>query len=246
MKSILLKAFSVSTLGVVVAYAMIITLIPLFGEVINPSAWVLGAVGPYVVGLPVSMFCFWQADRLKDAHRKLLQAHSELSEKSRRDQMTGMLNRETFLAHLEGLRRQSDHGALLIADADHFKRVNDSYGHLTGDRALLLIADAIKSSVRECDVAARIGGEEFAVFVSGADLEQARVVSERMRSSVEAIEFWTSCGARVPLTISTGGAPTRDAANLSELMRAADRCLYEAKRNGRNRVIFNQELLEAA
>lgn len=246
MKSILLKAFSVSTLGVLIAYAMIITLIPLFGEVINPSAWVLGAIGPYAVGLPVATFCFWQADRLKEAHRKLLEAHNELREKSRRDQMTGMLNRETFLTHLERLRRQSDHGVLLIADADHFKRVNDSYGHPTGDKALLLIADAIKASVRECDVAARIGGEEFAIFVSGADLEQAKIVSERMRSTVEAIEFRTSCGAHVPLTISTGGAPTSEAANLSELMRAADRCLYEAKRNGRNRVIFGTEVREAA
>lgn len=246
MKFILLKAFLVSTIGVVLAYAMIVTLIPMFGEEINPSAWVIGAIGPYVIGLPVAGYCFWQADRLKEAHEQLLRAHQALSEKSRHDQMTGMLNRETFLSQLEGRRRRSDHGVLLIADADHFKRINDNYGHLDGDKALLMISDAIKAGIRDCDVVGRIGGEEFAVFVSGADIEEARSISERMRHLVESLQFQTSCGAKVALTISTGGASISNAGNLSELMRNADRCLYEAKRNGRNRVILDSRLPEAA
>lgn len=245
-KTTLLKAFVVSTFGVVIAYAMIIGLIPLFGETINPSAWVLGAVGPYVIGMPVATFCFWQSDRLRVAHEQLMEAHEALREKSMRDQMTGMLNRETFLSQLERRRRRSDNGVLLIADADHFKSINDGYGHLTGDKALLMISDAIKSSVRDHDLVGRIGGEEFGIFVSGADFDEAKAVSERMRRQVEALQFHTSCGANISLTISTGGAAVRDAENLSQLMRNADRSLYEAKRNGRNRVIFDAEIAEAA
>ena len=245
-KSILLKAFVVSTLAVVLAYAMIILLIPLFGEKINPSAWVLGFIGPFIVGMPVASFCFWQSDKLKSAHMQLVSAHETLREKSRRDHMTGMLNRETFLAQMGGLNRKSDKGVLLITDADHFKRINDSYGHLDGDKALLMISKAIESAVRDGDMAGRIGGEEFAVFLSGADIDEAEIVAERMRTAVEALQFRTSCGALVPLTISTGGALIGRDNSVSELMRSADQCLYEAKRSGRNRVILDCEFRRAA
>ncbi len=246
MKFILLKAFIVSTLAVVAAYAMIITLIPLFGEKINPSAWFLGFVGPFLIGMPVGSFCFWQADKLKAAHMQLIEAHDTLRKKSRRDHMTGMLNRETFMAQMVGLNRKSDTGVLLIADADHFKRINDCYGHLDGDKALLMISQAIESAVRDGDMAGRIGGEEFAVFLTGADIDEAEIVAERMRIAVEAIKFHTSCGTLVPLTISAGGVHTSGRPNMSELMRCADRCLYEAKRSGRNRVILNREFQQAA
>ncbi|MEX0344804.1 MAG: GGDEF domain-containing protein [Rhizobiaceae bacterium] len=246
MKSIFFKALTVSTFAVVLAYALIIFAIPMFGEEINPSAWVLGFVGPYLIGMPVSYYCFLQADRLRDAHEKLLKVHEELRQKSMHDPMTGMLNRETFLARLNVQGRHTDDGVLLIADADHFKRINDSYGHLEGDKALLLIADAIKLAVREQDVVGRIGGEEFAVFLSGASLEDALEVSERIRRAVEEVQFKTSCGKRMPLTISAGGASTLGAENLSQLMRSADRSLYEAKRSGRNRVIFHSDMKAAA
>ncbi len=228
------------------AYALVIFGIPLFGEEINPSAWVLAFVGSYIVGIPVSCFCFHQADRLKDAHQQLLETHEALRQKSMHDHMTGMLNRETFMARLNRRCRRSDHGVLLIADADHFKRINDGYGHLDGDQALLMISEAIKTSVRDQDIVGRIGGEEFAVFLAEANMEEAAVVSERMRKSVEALEFVTSCGSQLPLTISAGGASTQMTENLSELLRRADRNLYEAKRSGRNRINFDSEMRDAA
>ena len=246
MKSILLKAFCVSTVGVILAYLLIIVFVPLFGEKINPSAWVLGFAGPYIIGLPLGIYCFRQADRLNDAHQQLVDAHEELRRKSRLDHMTGLLNRETFLCRLEKWRRRSDNGYLLIADADHFKRINDGFGHQTGDKALLLISDAIRSAIRDDDVAGRIGGEEFGIFISKADSDTAQIVSERIRRAVENIELWTPCGNRLHLTISAGGASTADASNLSELMQRADRSLYDAKKSGRNRVTFDGQIREAA
>lgn len=245
-KSTLLKSLLVSGTGVIIAYAMIWFLIPLFGEKINPSAWVLGFVGPFLIGMPLSIYCFWQADRLKSTHLQLVAAHEDLRRKSSIDPMTGMLNRETFITRLEQRRRRSVSGVLLIADADHFKRINDSYGHLEGDKALRLISAAIVSSVRDCDLVGRIGGEEFAIFLTGVDLPLAADLSEQVRIAVEALAFETSCGADVSLSISAGAAICDSKTNLSDLMRRADRCLYEAKRNGRNQVIFNQEFRKAA
>ncbi len=245
-KIIILKSLMVSTVAVGAAYAMIWFLVPMFGEQINTSAWVLGFIGPYLIGMPVCLFLFHQADRLRVAHEQLMAAHKDLRRKSRVDPMTGLLNRETFLSILERRHRRSDHGVLVIADADYFKNINDNFGHLNGDTALRLMADAIQDSVRGEDIVGRIGGEEFAIFLSSANSEQAAEVSERVRRAVECIAFQTTCGASVRLTLSAGAALSATAATLSDLMRNADRCLYEAKRTGRNRVIFHQGLRAAA
>ncbi len=152
---------------------------------------------------------FYQGARLRAAHRELSRAHAELAaahrrlaEKSKLDEMTGMLNRESFFAALEGTRRKSDRGALLIIDADHFKKINDNYGHLTGDDALLEITAAIARGVRSGDILGRIGGEEFAAFLVGATSDEARRVAERIRHEVEMIRFRPDREATVPLTVS--------------------------------------------
>jgi diguanylate cyclase (GGDEF)-like protein len=152
--------------------------------------------------------------------------------------MTGMLNRENFFAALDGSRRRSDRGALLIIDADHFKRINDSFGHLTGDDALLEIAAAISRGVRNGDVLGRIGGEEFAAYLVGATDQEAKLVAERIRHEVELVRFRPGGERTIPLTVSIGGTACAAEATVSELMRAADRKLYEAKNAGRNLAIF--------
>jgi diguanylate cyclase (GGDEF)-like protein len=156
--------------------------------------------------------------------------------------MTGMLNRETFFAALDGSRRKADRGALLIIDADHFKTINDNYGHLTGDDALLLIAAAIERGVRGGDVLGRIGGEEFAAFLVGATEPEARRVAERIRREVELVRFRPVDERTVPLTVSIGGITCGESATVSELRRAADRRLYEAKHRGRNLSILDRDV----
>ena len=199
---------------------------------------------PLLTAWPVSAFLFSQSARLKAAHRELARAHAQLAaahrrlaEKARHDDLTGMLNRESFRALLDGSRRAADRGALLIIDADHFKSINDNFGHQAGDEALLLIAAAIKRSVRANDVLGRVGGEEFCAFLAGAGAPEARHIAERIRREVEMIRFRPADERTVPLTVSIGGTLCGEGDSVPDLMRSADRRLYEAKHGGRNLAI---------
>jgi diguanylate cyclase (GGDEF)-like protein len=238
---VILRATILAILAVIGSLAAVVTIVPALGGVVDGNAWLMCIICPFVTAWPASAYTFWQSDRLKQAHHDLSRAHAQLaaahrrlSEKASRDHMTGMLNRETFFARLDGSRRKSDRGALLIIDADHFKKINDSYGHLTGDRALLEIVAAISRGVRSGDVLGRIGGEEFGAMLIGATDEEALHVAERIRREVEQISFSPAEGHTIPLTVSIGGTTCPPDATVSELMRSADLCLYEAKRRGRN------------
>ncbi len=183
---------------------------------------------------------------LDSANRQLERAYAMLQTKSSTDSMTGMLNREAFFGALEKFRRKSDSGALLIIDADHFKSINDNFGHLTGDEALILITDAVVKSVRDCDILGRIGGEEFGVYLAGAAIDDVRTVAERIRHAVEKAEFFPRANVKRALTVSIGGAMVTPGATISEIMRQADMRLYQAKNAGRNRVILESYEAEAA
>lgn len=253
MKSIFLKAGFVTLFCIVVTLAIVLTGIPLLGGTIDAAAYVFPVLCSLLIAFPFAFHTFWQRERLKLAHQDLSRAHAQLaaahrrlSEKASRDEMTGMLNRETFFAALDGSRRKNDRGALLIIDADHFKRINDNFGHLTGDQALLQIASAISRGVRRGDILGRIGGEEFGAFLVGATQEEAKLVAERIRSEVERLCFQPDDERHVPLTVSIGGTTCAPDANVSDLMRAADKRLYEAKRRGRNLAVFDKGVSEAA
>jgi two-component system, cell cycle response regulator len=124
-----------------------------------------------------------------------------------------------------------------MVDVDHFKSVNDRFGHASGDRALRLIADSLRINTRVFDSVARYGGEEFVVVMPGTAVEEATAAAERLRSAIEVIEFRAVEDMQVPLTASIGIACTPNASGSPEqLLQAADTALYVAKRNGRNRV----------
>jgi diguanylate cyclase (GGDEF)-like protein len=253
MNLIFLKSTAVAFSSLLASLVLALTLVPALGGVVDGNAWLMLTICPLAIAWPASAYTFWQGGRLKRAHRDLARthaalaaAHRRLEEKARRDPMTGMLNRENFFAALDRSRRKTDRGALLIIDADHFKRINDSFGHLTGDRALLDIAAAITRAVRAGDVLGRIGGEEFAAFLVGASDEEAMRVAERMRCEVELIRFQPVDERIVPLTVSIGGTHCAPEANVSELMRDADKHLYEAKSEGRNLAIFDDGIPAAA
>lgn len=173
--------------------------------------------------------------------RELAIAHHELSVVSATDPLTSLLNRRAFTAIVDAyLDRMTGpslprEGALLVIDVDHFKAVNDSFGHGSGDEALKLIAETIRSSVRENDVVGRLGGEEFCVFMPGTGQALTQQLAERIRASVSAVEFSPE-GHPYPLSVSVGGASFSGSASFGDLYRQADFGLYEAKRNGRNRV----------
>lgn len=236
---IILKSTLVALFSICAYYLVAATIVPALGGTVDGNAWLILAIA-----LLCSAYTFWQKEKLakalgelKTTHTELATTHGKLAEKARRDDMTGMLNRESFFAVLDGTRQHASRGALLIIDADHFKSINDSYGHLTGDKALLEIAAAIRRGVRAGDILGRIGGEEFAALLSGATDEEALQVAERIRKEVEQIRFRPD-ERTVPLTVSIGGIDCESDATVSDLMRVADRRLYEAKRRGRNRAVL--------
>ena len=253
MNRIFLKSATVAFASVATSLLLTLIIVPAMGFPVSRTIWLSSTVCPLALAWLATASTFWQSDRSKSAHRELARAHAQLaaahrrlSEKASRDDMTGMLNRESFFAALDGSRRKADRGALLIIDADHFKAINDSFGHLTGDDALLLIASAIERGVRSGDVLGRIGGEEFGAFLVGATEQEAKRVAERIRREVELIRFRPVDERTVPLTVSIGGVTCAEDVNVSDLMRAADRRLYEAKHRGRNLSILDRDISEAA
>jgi two-component system cell cycle response regulator len=155
------------------------------------------------------------------------------------DSLTGLYNQRYLRRHLSSLMENGPGHqlAVLMVDVDHFKSVNDRYGHAAGDRALRLIADSLRVNTRVFDSVARYGGEEFVVVMPGTGSVEATAAAERLRRAVEEIEFSATVGTRAPLTVSVGVACTPVAFDSPEvLLQAADAALYDAKRNGRNRV----------
>lgn len=158
------------------------------------------------------------------------------------DALTGLYNRRYLETQLVQLIEQSvDRGkilSLLTLDIDFFKSVNDTYGHDAGDRVLQEVAGRIRASVRSADLACRTGGEEFVVVLPGADIAVAEKVGERIRKAIAAKPFMLGPGSHLTVTASLGVSSLTSAQeSVEDLLKRADRALYRAKREGRNRVI---------
>lgn len=204
----------------------------------NDVGTILALGMPTALGGPILLFLQMRSAQLREANRKL-----ELLAST--DWLTDCLNRRAFTSRVSSsLDQTAGHSTLLVIDADHFKTVNDRFGHERGDEVLQLIANAIRDNVREGDLVGRIGGEEFGVFLEDAGAEVANLAAERIRAAVNAL-FVTSEGLAQRLSVSIGGAVCAGDAGFSELFRIADRRLYEAKHAGRNRVALGGPTLAA-
>ncbi|WP_210489357.1 GGDEF domain-containing protein [Microvirga antarctica] len=201
--------------------------------------FVMNAILPVLTAFPTALYIFWQHDRLRSALAELSAAHTLLERRATVDHLTGLLNREAFLTMVRAVRRESaPEGALLLLDVDHFKSVNDTYGHAVGDEALVAISNEIAGSLRDGDLAGRIGGEEFAVYLpAGTSLPEAADLADRIRQRIERLPFGLPQGQRHVLTVSIGIAAAAGGVTFAQVMRAADRNLYEAKDRGRNTVV---------
>ncbi len=172
---------------------------------------------------------------------------SELEHMASTDPLTRLYNRRVFLGWCERelLRSQRSEVpfSLLMLDLDHFKRVNDSFGHQVGDEMLCAAVEKMQHSVRGIDVLCRWGGEEFAVLLPNASVEATRIVAERIRQNVQTVPLPTLLGAAGPnelprLSVSIGAATYRNPEDsISAMLRRADQAMYEAKHAGRNRVL---------
>ena len=164
----------------------------------------------------------------------------ELERLANFDSLTGLHNRQAILGKLGELinraKRYKEDFSLSMLDIDHFKRVNDRYGHLTGDEVLEKIAALIRQNIRDTDIAGRYGGEEFIIILPQADLSSALVVAERIRSIIESAEMKDSGGNVFAITVSQGLSGWERGEDAHSLISRADEALYKAKENGRNRV----------
>jgi diguanylate cyclase (GGDEF)-like protein len=199
----------------------------------------LGIVTTVVVGVNPALAVFAVPTVLL-ARRFMM--HAQLLAKSRMDSKTALLNASTWESEAEAeiaraIRTRSAVSVALI-DIDHFKSVNDTYGHLVGDLVLRAVADAIREHLRSYDVAGRFGGEEFVVLLPQAGEADAMTIADRLRSSIAAMAIPIEEGADtcVRLTVSVGiAALDGTARELTDLLAAADSALYFAKENGRNK-----------
>jgi len=157
------------------------------------------------------------------------------------DQLTGLHNRRYMTSHLRDLIERSKVSgeplSVIIADLDHFKQVNDTFGHDVGDHVLLEFAGRLAANVRAVDAACRYGGEEFVVIMPGADVDSARSVAERVRRSVMDEPVSMPGQAAYELTVSLGVTQMERGDDLVRLLKRADQALYAAKARGRNRVV---------
>lgn len=167
-------------------------------------------------------------------------AHEKVYQMASTDGLTGLANHRTFQSALtnmtERAHRQGTAIAFLLCDIDHFKNVNDTYGHPFGDEVLRAVAKVLRDSMRSIDLAARYGGEEFAIILENTDQKGAELLAERIREEIESLAL--SCGSEtVSVTMSLGIAIyPNHSTDTAELIAKADQALYAAKENGRNQV----------
>jgi len=156
------------------------------------------------------------------------------------DSLTGLYNRRATLGKLRELitlaNRYKEDFSLIMLDIDHFKTVNDRYGHLTGDEALEAIATLIRRNIRDTDIVGRYGGEEFIIILPKTALSSAWVVAERLRSIIEKAQMKDSAGNVFAITVSQGLAGWERDEDAVSLISRVDEALYKAKEKGRNRV----------
>ena len=189
-------------------------------------------------------------ERLKASKQEINQLQENLEavrNESLTDPLTALSNRKFFDQMLSKLMSEahskSEPLSLVLADIDHFKKFNDTFGHLTGDQVLRLVAFSLKQNVKGQDIAARYGGEEFAIILPQTGLRQSLTVADHIRRAIMTKELMKrSTGEHLGrVTVSIGVATFRKNDTAQTLIARADACLYAAKRNGRNRVICESD-----
>jgi diguanylate cyclase (GGDEF)-like protein len=184
-------------------------------------------------------------EKAENYAQELQKANEELRKMALKDGLTGLYNHRYFqdlMDHeLSRARRYKKPFSLIMLDLDHFKKINDHYGHPVGDVVLKGVSEAIQNSIRDCDFAARYGGDEFAVVLPETELKGAAMAAERMRKAVEDLEIATN-GIDIDVSISIGVTcyhTLADKKDKSEIISEADKALYKSKKKGRNKTCLH-------
>jgi len=221
--------------GVAVALAVLTIADWNLPPAIRTHLWPIAAICVFATAVPLSLFSATLIVRLD-------RLSVRLSALAATDTLTNTLNRRGFVERtLARLRAcdppQAGHHVIML-DIDHFKTINDNFGHIVGDEALRLVAETTRCSVRASDPVGRLGGEEFVIAQVDGDAKQARRSAERIRRNIESLSFIHN-GQRVPLSASVGVARVhgKTLRALNDALNRADDALYRAKKQGRNRVV---------
>lgn len=184
----------------------------------------------------------WYIRSMAQDHYRLYRENTELATY---DDLTGLFNRRAWESRTSPLlaraMREREPLALLLLDIDHFKTINDTWGHLAGDEVLRQLAGCLRRTLREYDLVGRYGGEEFVISVAGLEEEPILALADRLRKAVERHRFKLPDGTEVSITLSIGVACLHEGvASLDALLDESDKALYQAKKQGRNEVVLKQ------
>jgi len=189
-----------------------------------------------------------RTSKLESAYKNIKRLKEHYKDMSMLDQLTGLYNRRYFYNQVErtmaGYSRYGQAICVLILDIDHFKRVNDNYGHSFGDRVLIDVANVLKQQVRTCDVLARFGGEEFVIIFTNTSCANGMMFSDRIRHEIKQLE-WLQERKKISITMSIGlccldkkCCKSSNNPDIDQIIHNADMALYEAKAKGRDRVVL--------
>lgn len=243
LKQIVMRTLGLTLLGMAVSLLASHFILSTFSGGLDATGVATALLVPIILGGPMIFYLSLKNHELQLAYRRLEAVAA-------RDSLTSCLNHGAFVteatAFLASAPPEETRGALLIIDADHFKSVNDRFGHDYGDIALKQIAGCIRAAVRPGDLVGRVGGEEFCVLLPGVSRVMAETVAEAIRRAVQSIPFAVE-GTPCPLSVSIGGAVFEARMGFGELFRCADKRLYNVKNAGRNTVdliAFSKDSIE--
>jgi diguanylate cyclase (GGDEF)-like protein len=244
MRIILAKSVLIGIIATLASLALSFAIVPHLGGEVAGAGLIMTIACPLVISIPASIIHLWQADRVKraraetsDALKKLAVAYEDLQQLSRRDGLTGILNRTAFLDELETFGRKGISGGLMFLDLDHFKSINDRHGHAVGDEVLRQTGRLLAASTGPSGISGRLGGEEFALFQAGLTPTELARRCEDIRCAIEAIELFSTSGLRIPVSASIGALLCSPGFDPHACLKGADEHLYEAKSRGRNQSV---------
>lgn len=186
-----------------------------------------------------SLFAFYEYSR-QESYKEIQELSQKFERQARQDSLTNLPNRRGMAKHLEyefnRSQRSKQDMSVLLCDVDHFKKVNDTYGHDSGDQILIIIADIFQHSLRKQDIVARWGGEEFLFMLPETHAQEAYILAEKIRNKINEHSFVVN-DKTIKVTVSIGISPVNDDTSIEQAINLADHFLYQAKAHGRNKCL---------